>query len=351
MQEVTVKAVRLHSYGAHPTLDDVPEPEILGPWDVLVDVGAAGLCRTDLHIIEGQWDPIQHPHLPYTLGHENAGWVRACGSAVHNVAVGDTVIMHPLTSCGLCPACREGQDSHCENATFPGINVDGGMAEVLRTNARAVVKLNPALQPRDVAALADAGLTAYHAVRKAAPVLFPGSHAVVIGSGGLGHIGVQSLAAITSAEITVVDRSEAALELAGQIGAHHTVLATSDAAVEKAVAEITGGGAHIVFDFVGERGAELLAPKLLRNRGSHYVIGYGGTVSLPTIEIISREINVIGNLVGTYTDLVELMTLTAQGKVTLHTAVYPLEAANDAIADLESGRLVGRGILVPGHAA
>ncbi|MBC7724727.1 MAG: zinc-binding dehydrogenase, partial [Burkholderiaceae bacterium] len=146
---------------------------------------------------------------------------------------------------------------------------------------------------------------------------------------------------------TVVDRSEKALELAATLGAHHTVLATSDAEVESRVMEITGGGAHVVFDFVGESGAELLAPKLLRGRGSHYVIGYGGTVSLPTIDIISREINVIGNLVGTYTDLVELMTLTAQGRVTLHTAVYPLDAALDAIADLEAGRLIGRGILVP----
>ncbi|MFC5930069.1 NAD(P)-dependent alcohol dehydrogenase [Cryobacterium melibiosiphilum] len=342
-----MKAVRLHSYGEHPTLDDVPEPKLLGPWDVLVDVGAAGLCRTDLHIIEGQWDPIQHPHLPYTLGHENAGWVREVGSAVHNVAPGDTVIMHPLTSCGLCPACRIGQDSHCENATFPGINANGGMAEIMLTNARAVVKLDPALQPRDIAALADAGLTAYHAVRKAAADLFPGTHAVVIGAGGLGHIGIQSLSAITSADITVVDRSEAALELARELGATHTVLATTDDEVARAVTEFTSGGAQVVFDFVGERGAELLAPRLLRNRGSHYVIGYGGAVNLPTIEIISREINVIGNLVGTYNDLVELMTLTAQGKVTLHTALYPLEAANDAIADLDSGRLVGRGILVP----
>jgi NAD+-dependent secondary alcohol dehydrogenase Adh1 len=342
-----VKAVRLHEYGVNPTIDEVAEPEISGPWDVIVDVGAAGLCRTDLHIIEGQWEPIQHPTLPYTLGHENAGWVRAVGSAVSNVAPGDTVIMHPLTTCGLCPACRVGQDSHCENATFPGINADGGMANQLLTNARAVVKLDSALQPEDVAALADAGLTAYHAVRKAADQLFPGTHAVVIGAGGLGHIGIQTLAAITSSTITVVDRSDKALELAAELGAHHTVLAVDDATVEKQVQDITGGGAHIVFDFVGERGAELLAPKLMRNRGSHYVIGYGGEVRLPTIEIISREINVIGNLVGTYNDLVELMTLTAQGRVTLHTAVYPLDAANDAIADLEAGRLIGRGILVP----
>lgn len=342
-----MKALRLHKYGERPTLDNVAEPTLVGPWDVIVDVGAAGLCRTDLHIIEGQWEPIQHPSLPYILGHENAGWVREVGSAVHNVAPGDTVIMHPLTSCGLCLACRVGQDSHCENATFPGINVDGGMAQQLRTNARAVVKLDPRLKPVEVAALADAGLTAYHAVRKAADVLFPGTHAVVIGAGGLGHIGIQALAAITSAEITVIDRSEEALELASKLGAHHVVLSTDDDVVAKAVQDITGGGAHVIFDYVGEHGAELLAPRLLRNRGSHYVIGYGGEVRLPTIDIISREINVIGNLVGTYNDLVELMTLTAQGRVALHTAVYPLEAAHDAIADLEAGRLRGRGILVP----
>ncbi len=342
-----MKAVQLHRYTEAPTVDEVAEPKIVGPWDVIVDVGAAGLCRTDLHIIEGQWDPIQHPSLPYILGHENAGWVREIGSAVSNVAVGDTVIMHPLTSCGLCPACRIGQDSHCENATFPGINVNGGMADQLLTNARAVVRLDAGLQPKDVAALADAGLTAYHAVRKAADQLFPGTHAVVIGAGGLGHIGIQALAAITSTEITVIDRSEKALELARELGAHHVVLSTSDDEVERQVQDITGGGAHIVFDFVGERGAELLAPKLMRNRGSHYVIGYGGEVRLPTIEIISREINVIGNLVGTYNDLVELMDLTADGRVKLHTAVYPLDAVNDAIADLEAGRLIGRGILVP----
>lgn len=167
-----MKAVRLHHYGEHPVVEEVAEPVITGPWDVIVDVGAAGLCRTDLHIIEGQWDPIQHPSLPYILGHENAGWVREVGSAVHNVKPGDTVIMHPLTSCGLCPACRVGQDSHCANATFPGINADGGMAQQLLTNARAVVKLDAGLQPKDVAALADAGLTAYHAVRKAADSLF-----------------------------------------------------------------------------------------------------------------------------------------------------------------------------------
>lgn len=346
-----MKAVRLHRYHENPVIEEVPEPKITGPWDVIVDVGAAGLCRTDLHVIEGQWEPIQKPELPYILGHENAGWVREVGSAVSNVAPGDTVIMHPLTSCGLCAACRVGDDSHCEHATFPGLNADGGMAQQMLTNARAVVKLDQGTDPKVVAALADAGLTAYHAVRRATDVLFPGTHAVVIGAGGLGHIGIQTLAAITSTRITVLDQNAEALELARSIGADHTVL-TDDSAdegtVTKQVLDITGGGAHIVFDFVGEQGMEKLSPQLLRPRGSHYVIGYGGAVQLDTIDIISREINVIGNLVGTYNDLVELMALNSEGKVELRTHEYPLEATIDAMQDLDSGKLAGtRGILVP----
>ncbi|WP_367277721.1 NAD(P)-dependent alcohol dehydrogenase [uncultured Arthrobacter sp.] len=338
-----MKAVRVHQYREDPLIDDVDEPVITGPWDVIVEIGAAGLCRTDLHVIEGQWDPIQHPSLPYILGHENAGWVREVGSAVSNVAPGDTVIMHPLVTCGLCLPCRAGQDSHCENSTFPGLNVDGGMSEFMRTNARSVVKLDPGLHPADIAALADAGLTAYHAVRKAVPLLPPGSHAVVIGSGGLGHIGVQSLKALTAAEITVVDHSDAALELATSLGADHTVN-SSDAGK---LLDITGGGAQVVLDFVGEHGTESLGITALRNRGSYFSIGYGGAVNVDTIEIISREISVVGNLVGTYTDLVELMTLTSQGKVTLHTQVYDLEDAVQAMHDLDNGTLLGRGILVP----
>ncbi|MEV1290453.1 NAD(P)-dependent alcohol dehydrogenase [Micromonospora sp. NPDC049679] len=344
-----MKAVRVHSYGGQPSVDEVAEPKVTGPFDVLVQIGAAGLCRTDLHVIEGQWADIQKPSLPYILGHENAGWVREVGSAVHNVAPGDAVILHPLVTCGLCVACRLGEDSHCENATFPGLNVDGGMADFLLSNARAVVKLDASLQPVQVAALADAGLTAYHAVRKAQPLLTPGAHVVVIGSGGLGHIGVQVLAATTAATITVVDRSVPALELARAIGAHHTVEANDSAeSVVRRVQDITGGGAHVVMDFVGEQSTPGQGVAMLRNRGSYYAIGYGAEVRVPTIELVSREINVVGNLVGTYNDLAELMTLTAQGHVTLHTKTYPLEAVNEAIHDLETGKLVGRGILVPG---
>jgi NAD+-dependent secondary alcohol dehydrogenase Adh1 len=341
-----MKAVRLRSYNEMPVIEDVPEPSIQSPLDVIVKIGGAGVCRTDLHIILGQWDELQHPTLPYTLGHENAGWVHEIGSAVTNVAVGDTVILHPKTTCGLCGACRAGQDMHCEKSTFPGLDGnDGGMAEYLLTSARACVKLEPDTRPEDVAALADAGITAYHAVRKVIPLLYPGTTCTVIGAGGLGHIGIQCLAALTATNIIVVDRHPDALKLAEKLGAHDTVLA--DGGQVDAVKDLTNGGADVVLDFVAEEGAENEGFAMTRPTGSYSVIGYGGTLTIPTLDIISTERNIIGNIVGTYNELAELMVLAQAGKVTLHTQTYPLDAAQDALADLDAVKVRGRAILVP----
>ncbi|QRP43314.1 NAD(P)-dependent alcohol dehydrogenase [Amycolatopsis sp. FDAARGOS 1241] len=341
-----MRAVRLHSYHQQPVLEEVPEPKATGPLDVVVKIGGAGVCRTDLHIVEGQWAEKSGVALPYTIGHENAGWVHEVGSAVTNVAVGDTVILHPTPTCGLCHACRAGNDMHCENNAFPGIDTDGGMAEYLLTSARACIKLDPGTRPEDVAALADAGITAYHAVRKAVPLLPPGTVCVVNGAGGLGHIGIQSLRALTATTVIVVDRNADALKLAAELGADHTVLA--DGGQVGAVLDLTGGhGAEVVLDFVAEQGAQQDAFAMTRRNGSHFVIGYGSNIDIPTIDIISTERNIVGNLVGTYNDLVELMVLAQAGKVTLHTRQYPLDAALDALADLDAGRVRGRAILVP----
>jgi NAD+-dependent secondary alcohol dehydrogenase Adh1 len=341
-----MKAVRLHGYHQNPVVEDVPDPVIKGPFDVVVKVGGAGVCRTDLHIIDGQWDAAMSPTLPYTIGHENAGWVAEVGSAVTNVVPGDTVILHPTPTCGLCRACRAGRDMQCSNSSFPGLDSDGGMAEYLLTSARACVKLDPSTQPKDVAALADAGITAYHAVRKAIPLLYPGTSCVVIGAGGLGHIGIQCLAALTATRIIVVDRNPDALKLAEQLGAAHTVVA--DGGQIDAVKALTdGAGADVVLDFVAEEGAEMDGFAMTAPAGSYYVIGYGGTLHTPTLDIISTERNIIGNIVGTYNELAELMVLAQSGKVTLHTRTYPLDAAVEAITDLDAGRVRGRAILVP----
>ncbi len=344
-----MKAARLHAYHDALKLESIAEPKLDGPFDVIVRIGAAGLCRTDLHIQEGQWAEKSEVVLPYTPGHENAGWVQEIGSGVTNVTVGDTVIVHPFISCGLCLPCRVGDDMHCLNGSFPGINRDGGFADLLQTSARSVVKLDPSLEPKDIAALADAGLTAIHAIKKAIGVLTAGTRAVVIGAGGLGHIGIQCLKALTPAEIIVIDPSEPALALAGEMGADHTVKV--DGSHVDTVKQMTDGlGAEAIIDFVGEKGAIEDGIAMVRDGGFYYVIGYGENIDIPTIDVISREISFIGNLVGTYADLQELMTLTAQGKVSLHTSTYPLDAINDAMADLDGGRLQGRGILIPAGA-
>ena len=341
-----MRAVRLHGYHQDPVIDEVPEPTIAGPFDVIVKIGGAGVCRTDLHIMEGQWAAAMGVALPYTIGHENAGWVHEIGSAVTNVAVGDTVILHPTPTCGLCRACRAGQDMHCSSSSFPGLGCDGGMAEYLLTSARACVKLDPATRPQDVAALADAGITAYHAVRKAIPLLYPGTTCVLIGAGGLGHIGIQCLAALTATRIVVVDRNPDALKLAEQLGADETVVADGKQ-VDTVKALTDGLGADVVLDFVAEQGAENDGFAMTRAGGSYYVIGYGGTLNIPTLDVISTERNVVGNIVGTYNELAELMVLAQSGKVTLHTVTYPLDAAVDALHDLDAGQVRGRAILVP----
>ncbi|MDH2391757.1 NAD(P)-dependent alcohol dehydrogenase [Streptomyces sp. HNM0663] len=341
-----MKAVQVIEYDKPPVLVDVKDPEATGPLDVVVRVGGAGVCRTDLHILEGQWKEKSGVALPYTIGHENAGWVEAVGQAVTNVRVGDPVILHPLITCGLCRACRAGDDVHCMDSAFPGIDADGGYAEYVKTTARSVVPLDPSLEPASVAALADAGLTAYHAAAKAARALRPGDRAVVIGAGGLGHIGIQVLRALSPAEMIVIDRSAEALALADGLGADHTFLA--DGTEAERILDLTGGrGAEAVLDFVGEGGAVETGVACLRRNGNYYVIGYGGRIDVPTIDVISTEINFIGNLVGSYNDLSELMVLAARGKVSLHTQQYPLTSFRQALEDLEAGAVRGRAILIP----
>ena len=341
-----MRAVRVVGYHQDLELTEIDKPEVSGPFDVIVKIGGAGVCRTDLHILEGQWAPKTNVPLPYTIGHENAGWVDSIGSAVTNVKVGDKVIMHPLITCGLCRACRFGDDVHCENSQFPGIDTDGGYAEYLRTSARSVVKIDDSLEPADVAALADAGLTAYHAAAKAARKLRAGDRCVMIGAGGLGHIGIQVLKALSPADLIVVDRNPDALTLAREIGADITIVA--DGTEVQQVLDLTGGhGAEVVIDFVGEGGSTAKGLDMTRRAGDYHVVGYGENVDIATIDIISTERNIIGNLVGSYNDLVELMALAARGKVTLHTATYALDDFQQAIDDLDAGKVRGRAILVP----
>ena len=334
-----MKAAVLHAYDeklAGPEFvryETVSDPKIEKPTDVIVRIGGAGVCRTDVQ-------------LPYIMGHENAGWVEEVGKGVEGFKVGDAVICHPLVTSGHCLACRRGDDMHATDSKFPGINANGGYAEYLLTGERALIKLPKSLAPKDVAPYTDAGLTAYRAAKKASRHLLPGQYCVVIGAGGLGHVGIQVLAALCAAEIIVVDRSDMALQLAEECGAHHKV--KSDGNEVEAVAALTGGhGAEAVIDFVGEGDAVARGLAMTRNGGTYYIVGYGGKIELPTLDMITSEKTIVGNLVGTYPELVELMALADRGRVNLATREYRLVQANEALKDLHHGKIRGRAVLVP----
>jgi NAD+-dependent secondary alcohol dehydrogenase Adh1 len=347
-----MKAAVLHRYDVSLAgtefvqYEDVEDPRIETPTDVVVRIGGAGVCRTDLHIVEGIWREKSNVKLPYIMGHENAGWIEAAGSAVEGLKVGDPVICHPLVTSGHCLACRRGNDMHADGSSFPGINANGGYAQYLRTGFRSLIKLPASLAPKDVAPYTDAGLTAYRAAKKASRHLLPGQFAVVIGVGGLGHIGIQVLRALCAASIIAVDRAKGALDLAKTCGADHLVIANGSE-VDTILALTGGKGAEAVIDFVGEGDTISKGLAATRNDGYYYIVGYGGRVEIPTLDMIASEKTIVGNLVGTYAELVELMALADSGRVHLATKEYKLQDANQALLDLHHGKVHGRAVLIP----
>ena len=347
-----MKAAVLHKYdellssSEWLVYEDVPEPTIEKKNDVIVRIGGAGVCRTDLRIIEGLWRKYFNVNLPCILGHENAGWVEEVGSEVKSVEVGDPVIIHPGKTNSRCEACKRGRDTHMVDSLLPGINANGGYAEFMRSNERALIRLPSSIAPMDFAPLADAGLTAYNVAKKASRYLLPGQYVVIIGAGGLGHIGIQAFQALSAAEIIVTDMSDMALNLAKELGAHHTIKAGDNAVAE--VLALTGGhGAEAVVDFVADGDTVEKGLAMTRRTGSYYIVGYGGKLEIPTMYMVMSEKKIVGNLTGSYAELVELIVLADRGQVTLTTQEYPLSSANDALHDLHYGKTIGRSVLIP----
>jgi NAD+-dependent secondary alcohol dehydrogenase Adh1 len=343
-----MKAVRLFKFDEPPRLVEVAEPKLQGPLDVIVRIAGAGVCRTDLHLVEGVFEQVRDK-LPYTLGHENAGWIEEVGSGVPDLAKGDPVILHPQPSCGLCRSCRAGNDMHCTGASFfPGFDgTDGGYAELLRTNVRAVIKLAPGTDPASLAPFADAGITAYHAVKKLLAKIEPGTTTVVLGVGGLGHFGVQILKALSCARVIALDTRAERLDFARRLGADEAFHSAIDGGVEAVRKATNGKGADIIFDFVGEHGTPDTSIKMLARGGTYSQIGYGGTLTMRTVDLLLGEYTIVGNIVGTYNDLAELMELNREGKVKITAQQFDLESAADVLEALNSGRVEGRAVLLP----
>lgn len=318
------------------TLMDVPAPRVEGPLDVVVRIAAAGVCRTDLHLLTGQ----MVSQLPLILGHENAGWVHEIGSQVTSVAVGDSVLCYPFVAKGLSVPERSGLDTEAPDRQTPGITVDGGYAEYLRTNERSMVVVPAHADLASLTTLTDAGLAAYRACKRAATLLRPGDTAVVIGIGGLGHLAVQILKALSPARVIAVDTKPEALDLAMECGAHEAVAPID-------LKRVLDGGARAVLDLVGADTTSNLGISALEFGGTYLAIGIGGSVTLPLADLVEGEKHIEGVFVGTYTDLLEVTELTMSGQVSPRIVRYPLEAANDALNALANGRLLGRAVLEP----
>lgn len=332
-----------------PELLEVADPTP-GPGEVVVRVGAAGACHSDLHILH-DFDAGMTPwSLPFTLGHENAGWVHATGDGVSSVAVGDAVAVYGPWGCGTCAHCAVGIENYCERASGVGgggLGLDGGMADYLLVpHERFLVPLPDGLDPVTAAPLTDAGLTSYHAIRRSWSKLTPDATVVLIGVGGLGHVGVQIARATTSAQVIAVDVKPEALELARKVGAHHTLV--SDDAAAKTIRDLTGGrGADVLIDFVGMTPTMNLARSAARTMADVTIVGIGGGEIPVSYFSQPHEVSIAATYWGSRPELVELLALAARGDVTVEHTSYSLGDALTAYRDLHAGRITGRAVIVP----
>jgi propanol-preferring alcohol dehydrogenase len=291
---------------------------------------------------------------PFTLGHENAGWVHSVGQGVEGLEIGLPVAVYGPWGCGRCVRCSVGIETLCEDQAHApiaggggGIGLDGGMAEYLLVPAaRHLVALPDGLDPVTAAPLTDAALTPYHAIRRSLPKLTADSTTVAIGVGGLGHLGIQILKALSATRIVAVDPKRDALALAEQAGAD-LVLQPGPTTVEDVRAFTRSRGADLVLDFVGSTDTIALAVSVSRSLGDVTVVGIAGGNFNFTFFGIPHEVSMQTTYWGSRPELVEVLDLGARGLIEPHTSVYSLSDAPEAYRRLRAGELSGRAVIDP----
>jgi propanol-preferring alcohol dehydrogenase len=345
-----MRALQLLGWKQPPQLVEVPEPRP-GPGQVSIRVAGAGACHSDLHLMH-DFDAGQLPWgPPFTLGHENTGWVDQVGDGVTGLEIGEPVAVYGPWGCGWCRRCRTGMENYCERqgdigAAGGGLGCDGGMADhMLVPNARHLVPLDD-LDPVLAAPLTDAGLTPYHAIKRSLPLLGAGATAVVIGAGGLGHLAVQILAALSPATIIVVDSRDTARREAAAVGASYTLDSTPATAQE--IRTITRKrGADVVFDFVGSDATLALAAAVVRPLGHLNLVGIAGG-SIPfSFFSVPYEVSLATTYWGSLPELMEVLDLARTGRIKPVIETYPLDRALDAYDAMRNGRLTGRAVITP----
>jgi len=324
---------------------DIREP---GPGEVLVKIGGAGVCHSDLHVMEYPAGILPYA-VPFTLGHENAGWVERIGPGVAGVQPGEPVIVYSVWGCGRCAACRVGAENYCEQAPLfsgCGLGHDGGMAShMLVPSARFLCPLK-GLDPRQAAPLTDAGLTTYHAVKRSLAVLRPGSTAVVIGAGGLGQMAIQILRALSPARVVAVDVLADKLAAARSLGAE--AVDASDAGAAMQIRDLTqGAGAELVLDIVGTDATLQLAVNVARRLGHLTLVGIGGG-TLPFSYLgVPTELSVASIFYGSIPELTEVVTLAESGMIRPQVELFSLDQVPDVYQRLHDGRIQGRAVITP----
>lgn len=344
-----MRALQYRSIGAAPEVVDVETP-VPGPGQVLLRVTAAGVCHSDQFIMDLPEDQYIYG-LPLTLGHEGAGVVECWGEGVTGLQVGDPMLVYGPWGCGRCYTCAQGKENYCEVAAElgirpPGLGAPGAMAEyLLIDDPRHLVPLGE-LDPVASVSLTDAGLTPYHAIKQSLPSLVPGSTAVVIGVGGLGHVAIQILRALTASTIIALDQSEPKLGLALEVGADHAFAPGEDA--ETQIRTLTGGrGATAVFDFVGAPATTAFASRVVSVGGEIAIVGVGvGTVN---VGFFSTPWDAAARAPywGSRSELMEVVELARAGKISVEVETFSLTDAPMAYKRLRDGTIRGRAVIVP----
>jgi propanol-preferring alcohol dehydrogenase len=348
-----MKALRYVAVGQAPEVVEIPIPQP-GPGQVLLKVTAAGVCHSDdyvMHMAEEDYLTQGYP-LPLTLGHEGAGIVHTIGEGVDStLKVGDAVAVYGPWGCGRCHNCSEGKENYCTNAAAegirpPGLGSQGSMAEyMIVDDARHLVPLGD-LDPVQNVSLTDAGLTPYHAIKRSLPKLGAGTFAVVIGTGGLGHVGIQILKALSGATVIALDVSDEKLALSTHVGADHALI--SDASAAEKIREITGGlGANAVFDFVGANPTMALAQSVAAVDSDVTIVGIGGGSMTIGFGNIAYDAAVRVPYWGSRSELIEVLDLARAGKINVEVQTYSLSDAPKAYEDLAASTIRGRAVIVP----
>ena len=347
-----MKALQYTKIGQHPEVVEIEKPSP-GPGQVLLRVTAAGVCHSDEFVMglsEEDYTAGGYP-LPLTLGHEGAGVVEELGEGVEHLQVGDAVAVYGPWGCGRCRPCSQGKENYCVNAAAegikpPGLGAPGSMAEyMIVDDPRHLVPLGD-LDPVQNVSLTDAGLTPYHAIKTSLPKLGAGTFAVVIGTGGLGHVGIQILKALSGAQIIALDVSDEKLELATHVGADHVLI--SDATAADRIRELTGGlGANAVFDFVGAPPTVALATSVAASEADVTLVGIGGGTAQVGFGSIAYDAAVRVPYWGSRSELIEVLDLARSGRVSVETQRYSLDDGPAAYEALAAGTVRGRAVIVP----